>query len=733
MIRNWFTTRELAELALPELPGTQQGMKKLAKKEDWSSRPRTALGGGLEYHIESLPSVARGALIEKLIGADVLQSMKDKAVYYAVPADAGTPKKQAADKEQRGTEKITIVDLFYKFCERSCMGVHKAEEPFLSFYQAERAKAAYDYIPAWVFESVPEFSISSLRRWRDARRSDLQSLRNGRYGNRKGSGLIERAEGGSFKMFILAAMLERPHMTAGHLRDLCRSKFGETVIVTQGGVPQEYALPHIRTFDRFIESWKKKNPDIYLRLTNPDAHKSRYMIAVGKADAGIDRLNQLWEIDASPADVLCKDGRYTIYSMVDVWSRRTLYLVTKTAKTEAALLLVRRAITAWGVPETLRTDNGSDFTSARFRKALQELDIEHDICPPFSGDKKAFVERSFRTLQHDLMPILPGYIGHSVKDRKAIESRRAFAQRLGVDAEKAFTVELEHAALQHVIDEWTNNRYMHRPHRGIGGQTPFTRMQSWTSAIRFIKNERALDVLLSPLAGGRTVGKKGIQIDNGFYMAGELIPFMGRRVEVRHNPEDMGRVYVFDEDNKFICEALCNSREGINPVAAAAEMKAQQKAFHKEKIAPLEKEMRRITPSYVADAILGVHAKDNAAITALPHKRAEYETDGLHQAARAAAAPIERAGMDLGRAMDAYRKNFGTKAEQNIPDEDRWYARARALELRLDSADALSEDDLQWLSTAQASWWYKAKKSDERNKAAFAAGSNNKMYDGFTE
>ena len=64
---------------------------------------------------------------------------------------------------------------------------------------------------------------------------------------------------------------------------------------------------------------------------------------------------------------------------------------------------------------------------------LADLDITQQICKPFTPESKAAVERMIGTYQRKFIGLLDGFIGHSVKDRKAIEERTAFAKRLGED------------------------------------------------------------------------------------------------------------------------------------------------------------------------------------------------------------------------------------------------------------------------------------------------------------
>ncbi|MCM0751920.1 hypothetical protein DEA98_13500 [Brucella pseudogrignonensis] len=139
----------------------------------------------------------------------------------------------------------------------------------------------------------------------------------------------------------------------------------------------------------------------------------------------VTRINQMWMIDASPVDALCVDGRWTMYACVDVATRRYIITYSKTPRSEAVCLLIRRAILEWGVPEVIKTDNGSDFVAAATMRLLTDLDIKPDTSHAYSPAEKGIVERAIKTYQHEVAPQLPGYVGHNVADRKAVESKRA--------------------------------------------------------------------------------------------------------------------------------------------------------------------------------------------------------------------------------------------------------------------------------------------------------------------
>ena len=69
-----------------------------------------------------------------------------------------------------------------------------------------------------------------------------------------------------------------------------------------------------------------------------------------------------------------------------------------------------------------------------------------------------------------------------------------------------------------------------------------------------------MDVLLAPVPsqkGFRTVGKEGISVEGVEYIHAELGAYIGERVHCRFNPDDIGKIYVFDPiKREFICEAF---------------------------------------------------------------------------------------------------------------------------------------------------------------------------------
>ena len=80
----------------------------------------------------------------------------------------------------------------------------------------------------------------------------------------------------------------------------------------------------------------------------------------------------------------------------------------------------------------------------------------------------------------------------------------------------------------------------------------------YPGVVRRIRDERALDMLLMPLAGQdgyRTVSKKGVKADRGIFIAPELGRCIGQRVQVRISRTDKRYAYIYDEAGLFVCRA----------------------------------------------------------------------------------------------------------------------------------------------------------------------------------
>lgn len=198
-------------------------------------------------------------------------------------------------------------------------------------------------LDSWIYDRVRRVSPRTLRRWWEAiKAGEPMRLTASSRLNRQGTARLLLAEQGAVEKYITALLIQQPYLTADKIRLMVAVEFGEALsVIRAGGRVETVALPGLRAFNRFLAGLRERNRHLLLARTDPDRYKSSVRIA-GLSRDQVTRLNPLWEIDASPADVLTKDGRHSLYVLIDVYSRRILTLITKTPRAEAALLLIRR-------------------------------------------------------------------------------------------------------------------------------------------------------------------------------------------------------------------------------------------------------------------------------------------------------------------------------------------------------------------------------------------------------
>jgi len=430
------------------------------------------------------------------------------------------------------------------------------------------------------------------------------------------------------------------------LRIMCRNPATSSLNI-QRGLQGRFGMdvPSASVINRFRIRWTEENEDLWLFYTNPDEWKSRRMFAFGSASEHIERLNQLWEADSTPADVMLADGRHSIIGMIDVYSRRLRLLVSKTSRAVSVTALLRHCIIDWGVPEVLKTDNGKDYVSSHVVITLDHLGITQKLCRPFHGWEKPHIERSFKTFLHGLVELMPNYIGHNVVERQAIRARESFAERIMDKNSEPVEINMTSRELQKFCDEWTNFVYHHDRHEGLDGKKPIDMARNWRQPIRRITDMRALDMLLLPApdnGGKRTISKKGIRIDNRLYQSPEFAGYVGETVYVLLDPADLGTVYVYtvnDHDERyFLCPAIDPVWLGIDLAGFASLSKKHQDKYMREKKRELTKLGKEEGSREAYQDYMELRKSQVDNIIEFPGSAMDYSTPMLVEAGKAVAA-----------------------------------------------------------------------------------------------
>jgi putative transposase len=432
---------------------------------------------------------------------------------------------------------------------KDCKQIRQCDKDFTAAVMAGQLPEVTKLLPLIAWGKHPGLSHGSIDRYR--RKFQQQGV----------TGFIRRtaktAQGSiesnpSLKADIISHMVSFPAATL--------TRIYKEIVKLHGDC---FSLTALRNWER---QWKHDNESFWLYSTDRDAWNNKYLAAFGTHNDTV-APNQIWELDSTPADIALPDGRHCAVGLIDVYTRRAQVLVNKTSTAEAVLALLRNTIIKWGLPKSIRTDNGADYVSKAVKRFCAQMEIQHLICTPGTPQAKPYIERFFGTFSHDVMPILPGYLGHDV---------RTVSKLRGGQKGKPIKVVLDAERFQAWADEWLME-YHSRTHSGIS-KSPDQALadalaQGWQP--RQVEDIRELDLLLA-IKGKQKVQKAGIRHLDTFYIAPDLP--IGTWVWVALDVAELGRIYWFTEDNQFGGEAIAPEYLGHDQREISLEAKQLQKA-----------------------------------------------------------------------------------------------------------------------------------------------------------
>lgn len=640
-MRDAYTASELVQM----LEISERSILRRAAREQWQSRKRLGRGGGHEWLVESMPAATRFSIASAVADVAVVEAAavlaartapiyKDgKAVFANSVNTVNTPERQSESRQNtrlqaridaRAQSRAWAVQAAKNFVAHAALARSTGYDLFVAQYNTHTIDA-----PDWVRDALPSLSRASLHNWERALAT--QGSCAARYGQaRLGCGVIEATPG--MAALIAAQIIHTRNITAEEILQSIECEYaGET-------------LPSMRTIQRFLREYRDKNALTLLKMHNPDRYKSQHQAAAGSRSEDVTFINERWEMDSSPADIILSDGiRYTLLGCIDIYTRRAKLHIEKTSNSQGICTLLRRSIVDFGVPHTILMDNGSDYTSIQVVTALKNLEVEGKNCVIFSPEQKPHIERIFGTFARSLKR-LPGFVGHSVADRQAIRSEQSFAQRLSRKNGKNITIEVPMTfdEFQSYCDHYCENVYGERIHSALKC-SPNDRAATAAGTVRRVENERALDVLLLPLGGTRVVRKGMIKVNGASYKAPALGLHEGQEVSLRRH-DDAGYVYVFTLDGNFVCIAQDPDMTGASTRDLALATTHVQKAALTEAVKDAKATVKAIKPQRLVQAIRA-HQETKAQQARMQREAAhaplpEYShtTPALDQAAIAALA-----------------------------------------------------------------------------------------------
>jgi putative transposase len=262
------------------------------------------------------------------------------------------------------------------------------------------------------------------------------------------------------------------------------------------------------------------------------------------------RPNEMWQADHTELDMLVVDppgrpARPWLTVILDDHSRAVPgYALNFTAPSalQTALALHqaiwRKADPAWqvcGIPETLYSDHGTDFTSRHMDQVCADLHIQLVHSTAGSPQGRGKIERFFSTVNQLLLPTLPGQL---------------------VNGKLATPPKLTLAQLDEILQAFIVGDYHFRPH-GETKQPPRERWEAGGFLPRMPDSLEQLDLLLLTVATPRVVHRDGIRFQGLRYLDLTLAGYVGEAVTIRYDPRDLAEVRVFHE-GQFVCRAICH-------------------------------------------------------------------------------------------------------------------------------------------------------------------------------
>lgn len=164
--------------------------------------------------------------------------------------------------------------------------------------------------------------------------------------------------------------------------------------------------------------------------------------------------------------------------------------------TAAYLPVLEQAIRRRGIPKRLYVDNGSAFRSHHLSLVCAKLGIALIHARPYSPQGKGKMERWFRTVRLQLMPIL--------------------------ETSDGLTLE----AMNRALGAWVEGEYHRAPHRGLGGGTPSDRWARTSEHTRMASadvGECFLFEVKRKVGRDRTVTLDGIAFEVDAALVGETV------------------------------------------------------------------------------------------------------------------------------------------------------------------------------------------------------------------
>ena len=234
-----------------------------------------------------------------------------------------------------------------------------------------------------------------------------------------------------------------------------------------------------------------------------------------------------------------------------------------------------------GIPEYLYIDNGKDYTAKTmtgrdrndrsgisfddeakgFYKSIGIKDDHRAL--PYEPWSKGQIERFFRTVCNKFTRWFTSYTGTLTGSKTSGKVEKDIGKML----EKGELLTMEQ--FYEKWHKWLTEVYHQSEQGGLKkmGETHKTPYGCFMNEERYFKAAppKSYATLLMMRSDNVLVRNIGICKWGYEYRADELCDYIGRKVDIKYDPEDMAVLYVFDSKGRRVCEAYCQELLQVAP------------------------------------------------------------------------------------------------------------------------------------------------------------------------
>ncbi|NHO33298.1 transposase domain-containing protein [Acetobacter fallax] len=588
----WLSAAELAEMALPGMPGTKQGVQARIETENWmvperegqTWRRREGRGGGYEFTVYALPLQAQAALMLR----------------------------QSSEKE------VSEKDVYRERREREDLWRRYDALPERLKDRAKKALRIIDAIEMLVLSGARKtMAIMQISRMEGVGRATIWTW----YEQIRGLNRCDWLAGLAPHYCGKAAVTEFPEeawqmLKADYLR-LEKPKFAACFRRLQKVASERgWVLPTSKTLEREM----KKLPPQLLALCREGDEALKRMFPAQKRDHSVFHALEAVNADGHKFDVFVrwvengveKIVRPVMVGFQDIYSGKILsWRLDVSENKECVRLAFGDLVDRYGIPSYCLLDNGRNFASKwltggipnryRFKVRDEEpmgilplLGVEVHWATPYSGRSKP-VERAWRDLAGDLSkhPRFAGaYTGNHPMAKP--ENYGSSAVPLDVFIEVVAEGIREHNSRLGRRSDICKGR--------LSFDQVFEESYARSTIVRATDEQRRLWLMA---AEGITVNRVDgtISLEGNRFWDEFLHAHRGEKVVVRFDPQAMhGDAHVYRLDGTFLGTAPCVEKVGFNDKTAAQAQSRAFKAFRKA-----TKEARKLEVQMSVDELAAIH------------------------------------------------------------------------------------------------------------------------------